>query len=220
MQPNLNLRFDTFIARGNCLLSVEAVRRHPNVRGVISLPRNWILYEFHHELFQEPDFLVEGIWQQKMQQSPVLRQSRIDMLNEERALLAPWYARKRKIGDADGFLSSEICTYRVATLSPMKWIDYDLPPGWGLADAFTIVLEHGNDSARGAALEQLLNDWRGASNGTLSIPARLESAAGRFTVGAFCKENSGHWLAALWVLLSDPRSKAGVRKATVTIEQR
>lgn len=107
------MSFDTFIARENCIVDIGVLQKHPNVKRFTPLPRNWVLYEFHHELFKDPDFLVEGVWPQKMERFPELRQARIEMLNEERALLAPWYAQKRKIGDADGYLGSEICTYRV-----------------------------------------------------------------------------------------------------------
>jgi hypothetical protein len=89
------------------------LQKNPNVKHFTHLPRNWVLYEFHHDLFKDPDFLVEGVWQQKMERFPELRQARIEMLNEERALLAPWYAQKRQLGDGDGLLGSEVSTYRV-----------------------------------------------------------------------------------------------------------
>ena len=46
--------FDGFIVRDDCIGSWDALRNHPNVKRVVSLPREWLLYEFHHELFRDP----------------------------------------------------------------------------------------------------------------------------------------------------------------------
>ena len=68
-----------------------------------------------------------------MQRFPELRQARIEMLNQERALLAPWYAKKKKLGDADALLASEICPYRISSLKPMRWVDFPANEGLGIS---------------------------------------------------------------------------------------
>jgi hypothetical protein len=211
--------FDTFIARNDCILGMRALRSHPNVRHVTLLPRDWVLYEFHHELFQDPDFLVERVWQEKMQRQPELRQSRIEMLNQERSLLAPWYAKKNKLGDADGLLVSEICQYRVSTLGPMKWLHFEMPAGWGKGITFALGLEAASNAKSAAVLSDFVQEWVDASQGKLSIPAGLEPTAHGFILRGKCGDNMGHWLASLWVLLSDGRWKSGVRNMTLTLDE-
>jgi len=133
--------FDVFVARQDCVVSLDAVKRHPNVKRVISLPREWILYEFYDDLLQDPDYLVEGVWEGKMQAHPEVRTARITMLNQERGLLAPWYKATRKLGDADSIVISEICEYRIYSLSPLRLIDFDPSSGWGSGTAFTVTLK-------------------------------------------------------------------------------
>jgi len=121
--------FDTFLACRDCIVGMETLGLHPNVKRIIPLPRDWILYEFHNNLFEDADYLVEGVWEKKMQRFPALRQQRIEMLNQERSLLAPWYSATQKPGDADLFLASEICEYRVHSLNPLRWIDFEPSDG-------------------------------------------------------------------------------------------
>jgi hypothetical protein len=191
---------------------LEALERQPNVKHVLRLPRNWVFYEFHHGLFKDPDFLVEGIWREKMQRFPELRQARIQMLNQERALLAPWYAKKKKPGDADAILASEICPYRASSLTPMRWIDFQPTKGWGSAREFAITLDPVNTTFP-PLLYHLVEEWAasGKAAGELSLPSGPPAAkTGPLALRAQCSYYSGHWLVILWVLLSDARWKAGV----------
>ena len=208
--------FDAFVVRDNCIKDLEAVGSHANVRHVTRLPRDWVLYEFHHALFKDPDFLLEGIWQEKMRRFPDLREARIDMLNQERALLAPWYAQKKKLGDADALLASEVCQYRMSSLSPMRWIDFVPIAGWGSAGTVTITLA-AEGATPSAALASLVEEWAacGKETGELDISSDLAARDGLFTLQARCKYYSGHWIAGLWTLLSDARWKIGVSKMNI-----
>jgi hypothetical protein len=68
-------------------------------------------------------------------------------------------------------------------------------------------------------LSQLLDEWIAASAGTLIAPAGLEPQTGGVKLHAACAHNSGHWLASLWVLLSDARWKTSVRKVVITVDE-
>lgn len=208
--------FDSFIAGTDCITALEDLRRHPNVRNVTRLPRDWLLYEFHHPLFQDPDFLDERAWREKMENNPTVRQSRIEMLNQERSLLAPWYAKRKKPGDADGFLTSEVSHYRVCTLSRMRWLIFNMAPGWGVATAFQVMMFAANASQSLTVLSQLLQEWIDASSGEIKASANPEPCPDGFILKA-TSSNSSHWLAALWVLLSDARWKTSITKMTLTL---
>lgn len=210
--------FDAFIAHEDCVIDLNVLQRHPNVQHLIRMPRGWVVYEFHHELFKDPDFLVESVWREKMQHFPKLREARVDMLNQERALLAPWYAKKKKLGDADALLASEVCPYRMSSLSPMRWIDLVLVAGWGSANIFTITLAAA-DATPSAALSKLAEEWAacGKGAGELDIASSLVVRAGSFTLKGRCKYYSGHWIAGLWALLSDARWTTGVRKMNIAL---
>lgn len=212
--------FDSFIARGDCLEDLGTILRHPNVKHLIRLPRDWVFYEFHHDLFKDPDFLVEGVWREKMERFPEIRRARVEMLNQERALLAPWYAKKKKLGDADALLASEICSYRISSLAPMRWIDFLPDAGWGSAAEFTITLE-----PVGAALPpvayQLLEEWAtcGRAAGELTPPSSLRTTTEPLVLPAQCSYYSGHWLVILWVLLSDARWNAGLSRMRIAVSE-
>jgi hypothetical protein len=212
------MRFDTFVVRDDCINDLETVRSHANVRHVTRLPCDWVLYEFHHDLFKDPDFLKEGIWQEKMQHFPKLREARVDMLNQERALLAPWYAKKKKLGDADALLASEVCPYRMSSLTSMRWIDLVPVAGWGSANIVTITLAAA-DATPSAALSKLAEEWAacGKDTGELDVASSLVVRAGSFMLKARCKYYSGHWIAGLWALLSDARWTTGVRKMNIAL---
>jgi len=197
---------------------LRAVERHPNVKHVLRLPRDWVFYEFHHELFKDSDFLVEGIWREKMQRVPELRQARIEMLNQERALLAPWYAKKKKSGDADAILASEICPYRISALTRMQWVDFLPTIGWGSAHECTVTLDPAN-TAFPPAFYSLLEEWAasGKAAGELSLSFSLERGIGPLALRTQYSYYSGHWLVLLWVLLSDARWKSGVSSMHVTV---
>jgi hypothetical protein len=208
--------FDSFVARRDCVVSLDALQSHPSVKRVICLPREWILYEFYHELLQDPDYLVEGVWEKKMQRFPELRQSRIEMLNQERGLLAPWYAAKKKFGDADGFLVSDICEYRIYSLGTMRWIDFEPSCAWGSAKGLTVTLKTESTSQPG--LSQLLREWEASSERRISVSNSTSEADG-LHLRIECNDYSGHWLTALWVLLSDGRWKSGVSKMTASLAE-
>jgi hypothetical protein len=212
------MKFDAFVVRDDCINDLETLSNHANVRQVTRLPRDWVLYEFHHDLFKDPDFLSEGIWQEKMQRLPELRETRIDMLNQERALLAPWYAKKKKLGDADALLASEVCPYRICSLSPMRWIDLAPVAGWGSANTFTITLV-AEGATPPAAVSKVAEEWAacGKDTGELDVASGLVGRDGSFTLHARCKYYSGHWIAGLWALLSDARWKSGVRKMNIAL---
>jgi hypothetical protein len=153
-----------------------------------------------------------------MQRVPELRQARIEMLNQERALLAPWYAKKKKLGDADAILASEICPYRVSSLTRMQWVDFLPTIGWGSAHECTVTLDPAN-TAFPPVLYSLLEDWaaRGKAAGELSLSFSLERSTGPLALRAQYSYYSGHWLVLLWVLLSDARWKSGVSRMQVTV---
>ena len=207
--------FDTFIVRTDCIIATEDLNAHPNVRSIISLPRGWLLYEFHHPLFQDPDFLDERAWREKMDKNPVVRQLRIEMLNNERALLAPWYAKKKKPGDADGFLANEVCHYRVCTLARMRWLIFEMPGSWGSATAFAVTLFTSDAVKPSPIVTELIAEWTHSSKGQLQS-SDPEPTPGGFMLKAKCKR-TGHWLAALWVLFSDARWKTGITKMSLTL---
>ncbi|HZD95089.1 MAG TPA: hypothetical protein VE133_12590, partial [Candidatus Sulfotelmatobacter sp.] len=114
--------------------------------------------EFHHDLFKDSDFLVEGVWREKMERFPELRQARIEMLNQERALLAPWYAKKKKLGDADALLASKVCPYRVSSPARMEWMDFLPAMGWGSARECAVTLDPANTTSP-PSLYQLVQEW-------------------------------------------------------------
>ena len=211
--------FDSFLVREDCLTAPDQLQQHANVQHMLRLPRGWVLYEFHHELFQDPEFLVEGVWREKMIRFPELRQARIEMLNLQRALLAPWYAKKKKPGDADAIVASEVCPYRIASLSRMKWVDFLPAFGWGLPGKFTITLEK-IGGAFTPALNEVLEDWSaiGRSSGELNV-SDPQKNAGSVTIQADCSYYSGHWQVFLWALLSDARWKTGIERMRITATQ-
>lgn len=213
--------FDGFIAGIDCTVGLEALRDHPNVKCVTRLPRQWVLYEFHDELFKDPDFLVGAVWRDKMQRFPEVRQKRIEMLNQQRALLAPWYAKKKKLGDADGLLANEICEYRISSLHPMKWIDFKPESGWGTASQFSLDLEFDGAKRNREELTNLLEEWTAAADGMILLNGgpRWSDSSSTMQLQAKCKDRSGHWIAALCVLLSDARIQTGTRKMSVLLGQ-
>lgn len=210
--------FDSFLVREDCLTAPDQLQQHANVQHMLRLPRGWVFYEFHHELFQDPEFLVEGVWREKMIRFPELRQARVEMLNLQRALLAPWYAKKKKLGDADALLASEVCPYRISSLNPMRWIDWVPVAGWGSANTFTITLATA-DATPSAAVSKLAEEWAacGKETGELDVSSGLVARDGSFTLQARCKYYSGHWIAGLWALLSDARWKTGVSKMNIAL---
>jgi hypothetical protein len=210
------MQFDGFIVRDDCVASVDAVRSHPKVKNLLMLPRNWLLYEFHDELFRDSEFLVEPAWNLKMQRVPALKQARIEMIGQQRALLAPWYAKKKKLGDADAGVPSPTCMYRVCTLGSMRWLPFQQTPGWDSASKFTLQLDIGG-SEPSPILVQLINEWLGASAGEITASDGLRSGAGSGILDVISQKNAGHWIAVMWVLLSDGRWKNGVAKMNVVV---
>jgi hypothetical protein len=208
--------FDGFIVRDDCIASWDAVRSHPNVKHVVSLPRDWLFYEFHHELFSDPDFLVESTWLDKMERFPKLKNARMEMLRQQRSLLAPWYAKKKRIGDADAGVPGETSMYRISTLGSMRWIPSELPRGWDSATRFTLNLEIAGSEPSPVLLE-LLDEWIATSTGQISAPDGARSEADSVCIEVNFHTKSGPWLAILWVLLSDARWKNGVKKLTTSL---
>lgn len=211
-------RFDAFIARDDSVIDLHMLQQHPNVHHLIRMPRGWIVYEFHHELFKDAEFLVEGVWREKMERFPELRQARIEMLQQEQALLAPWYAKKKKPGNADAVLASPVCVYYISTLGRMRWLDFVPDDGWGSAREFTLVLETGTSTVSAVA-SQLVEEWLacGKQSGELSLSGSVEARPGLLLLRAQCGAYSGHWFAALWALLSDGRWKAGLQRMRITV---
>lgn len=210
------LQFDSYVVRTDCVDSVDAIQSHPNVQGVIQFPEGWMLYEFHHDLFRDPDFLAETVWREKMERNPELRQARIAMLKEERNLLKPWYAGTKKIGDADAILPGGICNYYFCALNKMKWIPFDLAVGWGAAEKFTVTLEAPRPGTAGN-LPRLIQEWLAAGRAALRCPAGLTPLPQGFALDIECSGKSGHWLAGLWALLSDGRWNTGVDSIRVML---
>jgi hypothetical protein len=212
-------RFDTFVVRDDCVIDLNALQRHPNVQHVLRMPRGWVVYEFHHELFRDPDFLIEGVWREKMERFPELRQARIEMLQQEQVLLAPWYAKQKRRGNADGILASSDCTYYVFSLSHMRWVDFLPDEGWGSAREFTVSLTAESDGVPDVA-SRLAQEWLacGKNAGELEPvgdPARTgHTLVLRTQSSAF----SGHWLAALWALFSDARWKMDLQRMRITVD--
>lgn len=210
--------FDSFIACAECIRSLEDIRSHSNVKNLRSLPRGWVFYEFHHELFDDPDFLEDRAWIRKTKQFPELKQKQISMREQERAFLAPWYAKKKKPGDADALMVSEICQYRVCSLTPMKWVEFAPPIGWGTAQAFTVSFRLRTPAGRAEAFSQLLAEWIAAASEDLSVHSTAQTEDSKFQLQAKCRQNTGHWIASLWVLFSDARPKTQVVKMSVALE--
>ena len=214
--------FDCFIVRDNCAVSVEALQAHPNIRRLVMLPRNWLLYEFHDDLFQDPDFMAEKIWQDKMQRHPELRQSVVDMHTRQRELLAPWYAKQKKPGDASAMAASERCIYRICTLGPAQWIDWSWGPwvqGWGSIEEFSIKVRTVDSGGPSASMSQFLQEWAMATGGRLRGPSIYRSEEGGFSFAVRSGDNSGHMLMALWAMLSDSRLKFGVKSVSLFLEE-
>lgn len=101
----------------------------------------------------------------------------------------------------------------------MKWLDFELPQNWGSAKKFTVAAQTTADKAPFTVLSQLLDEWIAASSGALIAPVGLEPQAGEVKLHAACESDTGHWLASLWVLLSDARWKTSVRKAVITVDE-
>lgn len=196
---------------------MDAVKAHPNVRRVQPLPRGWVLYEYHDALFRDPDYLREGVWVRKMQERPELRAARIRLLNEERSLLAPWYAFKNgQHGDVDFIAISEICEYRMYSLTPLRMIEFQPSSGWGGANAFAVTLE--TESAFESELPQLLDQWELASGGRIRVVGESKKRNHVLQFRAECSDYSGHWLMALWALLCDMGTKTSVSKIIASAE--
>ena len=211
-------RFDSFVAREDCLEDLDVIQAQPNVKHLMRLPRGWVFYEFHHELFKDPDFLVEGVWREKMERSPELREQRKEMLAEQRLLLTPWYNNTRKLGDADALLASEICPYRVNSLTRLRRVDFLPGPGWGSARSVTITLEGGNgDLPR--IVDQMVEEWSasGSTAQELEVGPIKKTGASRF-LSVSCSYYIGHWLIILWVLLSDGRWNSRIQRMRIVAE--
>ncbi|HUJ41019.1 MAG TPA: hypothetical protein VLW54_10760 [Candidatus Acidoferrales bacterium] len=202
-------QLDCYIVRTDCVECVQTVGEHPNVRQLTALPRDWILYEFHHEIFRDPDYLVEGTWEEKMTRSPRLRALRIEMLNQERRLIAPYYKDLKVPSDARGVLGTSVCEYRICAKGRLRFPTFEHGSGWDNLAAFTLSLEAAPNRAA-AALPELISEWIECSQGSLTSMHHLQAIEGGFTLQGVCSGNSGHWFAALWALLADVRWKTGV----------
>jgi hypothetical protein len=101
----------------------------------------------------------------------------------------------------------------------MKWLHFEMPAGWGKGITFALGLEAASNAKSAAVLSDFVQEWVDASQGKLSIPAGLEPTAHGFILRGKCGDNMGHWLASLWVLLSDGRWKSGVRNMTLTLDE-
>ena len=208
-------QFDSFVAREDCLEDLAAVRVHPNVKHLVRLPRDWVFYEFHHELFKDPDFLVEGVWREKMESSPELREQRKEMLAEQRLLLTPWYKNTKKLGDADALVASEICPYRVNSLTRMRRVDFLPGPGWGSARTVNITLEAGNSEIP-SIVDQLLPEWLASGSAAGELEAGpIEKSGSTRILNATCSYYIGHWLVILWVLLCDGRWNSRIQRMRI-----
>ena len=211
--------FDGYIARANCIASIDVLAAHPNVRGLVRFPRNWVMYEFHHELFSDPDFLVEGVWREKLEREPAIKNSLIALRSQEREFLSPWYAKKKKIGDADALFISEACTYRVASLSPLRWVEYGLDDGIDSEKEFTISLELSKGQT--SVLDALIHDWINAAENEVALIGGVEWTVGSAIIRALRVGTSNiPWIACLWVLSCDRRWQPGVRSITASASSR
>ncbi len=208
--------FDVFVARRDCVTSLEAVRHHPRVKHVTMLPRDWLFYEFYDDLFRDPDYLVEGKWERKMRDHPELRAARIQMLKEERGLLAPWYKTTNKMGDADSIAISEVGQYLIYSLGPLRMIDFEPSAAWGAGKAFSVTLHAPNTSRD--SLWQLIRELELAGEGRVKLAGRLLATKEGFRFEAECEDYSGHWLVSLWVLLCDGRFNTGVSKVVAAVK--
>jgi len=208
-------RFDSFVARKDCLEDLDVIQAQPNVKHLIRLPRDWVFYEFHHELFKDPDFLVEGVWREKMERSPELREQRREMLAEQRLLLTPWYNNTRKLGDADALLASEICPYRVNSLTRLRRVDFLPGPGWGSARSVTITLEGGNGDVP-RIVDQLVEEWSASGSTAHELEVgTIEKTETSRVLSVSCSYYMGHWLIILWVLLSDGRWNSRIQRMRI-----
>lgn len=206
--------FDIFVVRQDCITSLEAVKNHPKVKRVTLLPRDWLFYEFHDALLQDPDYLVEGVWEKKMRDHPDVRAARIQMLKEERNLLRPWYQLTNKMGDGDHSALSEVGQYRIHTLRPFRVIDFEPTVGWGASKFFSVVLQAASDSQNN--LSTLVRELESASDGRFKLRGGLSPAEDGFRFDAECQDYSGHWLVSLWALLCDRKLKMGVSRMVAT----
>jgi hypothetical protein len=140
------------------------------------------------------------------------------MLQQEQVLLAPWYAKQKRRGDADGILASSDCTYYVFSLSRMRWVDFLPDEGWGSAREFTVSLTAEKADVPEVA-SRLTEEWLacGEHAGELEPvgdPARTRETLVLRTQSSAC---SGHWLAALWALLSEARWKMDLQRMRITV---
>lgn len=207
--------FDSFVAREDCLENLDVIRAQPYVKHLIRMPRDWVFYEYHHQLFKDPDFLVEGVWREKMERSPELLEQRKEMLAEQRLLLTPWYNNTRKLGDADALLASEICPYRINSLTRLRRVDFLPCPGWGAARSVTITLEGGNGDVPGI-VDQLVEEWRGTGSSAQELEVgSIEKTGTSRVLSANCSYYIGHWLVIFWVLLSDGRWNSQIRRMRI-----
>ena len=212
--------FDTFIAQQDCVIDLETLVNHPHVERVTRMAGGWLCYEFHHELFGVPDFLVEGAWRERMERSPELRAARIEMLDEQRALLAPWHAKKRVRG-GNGLLASPICTYYIVALRRMRWLDFVPVEGWGNAREVELVLESESKDVPVTAA-RLLHEWiaAGEAAGELESSGKPELSNGLVSARIICSRYSGHWLAGLWAHLSEARLKVDAKRLRIVGSRR
>ncbi len=208
MQP-----FDTFVVQSDCISSIDAVRSHPNVKNVIELPKEWVLYEFHHALFDDPDFLGNQ-WHIKMEQHPALKQARIEMLHEERALLTPWYEKKGTPFDSGDLARTQLTLYSICTLGKLSRVRLHESAGWGCSREFAIRFESPRQKSSAEKLQDVLRELTALGAGYGLECKEQVREPGALTVRLRSEVVSSHWSIALWVLLRDIRLKIGFEEMT------
>lgn len=203
-------RFNTYIFRRDCLTDADALATHPNVRNVIVLPRDWILYEFHHALFEDPDFNGPE-WYFKMERFPALKQAAMEMIKEERALLRPWHENKgMKHGDASHIAGTELTQYFIGSSGSMSRVRLQLELGWGCARGFSLRFQSPKKSSSFKVVSNVIERLVEAGK-TFGLVCQEQSLAGdSLTVSMRSNVVSSHWIATLWVLVMDSRAKAGI----------
>jgi hypothetical protein len=203
-------RFDTYIFRRDCLTDPDALASHPNVKNVIVLPRDWILYEFHHALFEDPDYSGPE-WYFKMERFPALKQAAMEMIREKRALLRPWYEKKgMKHGDASHCTGTELTQYFIGSSGSMSQVRLQLELGWGCTRGFSLRFQSPKKISSLKAVSSLVDDLVEFGK-TYGLVCREQTlASGSLTVSMESNIVSSHWIVALWVLVMDSRLKAGI----------
>jgi hypothetical protein len=210
--------FDGYIVRSNCTIGMQELANHSKVARLRSLPRGWLTYEFHDPLFADPDFYTDR-WQAKMDRYPAMRQAQITMRTEERSLLLPWYEKKRKLGDADAIFTCGETTYMFASLTPLRWVEYDVDAATESSARVLLKLELTDSTEPPKILGELIDEWASSAKGECDRASEVRWEHGSCLLSLSKPSGDLMWIGALWVLLCDRRWKTCVSKFTLRTEQ-